>query len=236
MSIVTVLQDLLSVTETNENVKRINLTLHVPDILRKLHSPQLPEALQTLGSTLAECEAAIDSESTYQRKFHHHDLKTSQWASRRQRLFYRHRELTTFCTELFEAMKQAASEFESSDLLARNNLFHGHIFYNPELDDVLIIFHAFEYPEDIFENCAVKALEIEPATPTFKSTHEAFRWRNAIYSAKQNAVFIINAQTWGSGHKALFPFSDFTLDESLCGVHICDVNYFPQEGVAPFIA
>ncbi|MNC44697.1 hypothetical protein D3C75_936140 [compost metagenome] len=169
-------------------------------------------------------------------------LKTSNWASNagvfsgKFRLL--HSELAKHITFLFHAIEEAYHttwDF-NAPVLCRNNLFHGHVIHNPVLNDILIVFHAFEYPDNL--DLVIKsnqAQEIEPGVPAFKKEALAFKWRNAIYSVNKNRIYLPDASRTLNDPPLIDRFSGaWTLDEKKCGQLLFDVNYFPSESVPLF--
>ncbi|MFY9993449.1 MAG: hypothetical protein WAK61_00440 [Leclercia sp.] len=239
MSDIKKLEDLLSI-ETSENNNRvivINVGYACPFGLKKF--------LTKDSDIIAPDDFNPDICSSYKDKdqFKTKDyLKTSNWASnagvfsRKFRLL--HSELAKHITFLFHAIEEAYHttwDF-NAPVLCRNNLFHGHVIHNPVLNDILIVFHAFEYPDNL--DLVIKsnqAQEIEPGVPAFKKEALAFKWRNAIYSVNKNRIYLPDASRTLNDPPLIDRFSGaWTLDEKKCGQGLFDVNYFPRESVPLF--
>jgi hypothetical protein len=118
----------------------------------------------------------------------------------------------------------------------RADLFHGHVNYWN--GDVVIVFHAKEYPSNLIDTqfASANALLDEPGTQ-FQTTHADFRYRNALYSFNRNAIDVIDLQTINaaSPYHALLT-ANITLDQTQVGQFIAGINYLPREGVGIILA
>ncbi|WNG13566.1 hypothetical protein [Cystobacter fuscus] len=153
--------------------------------------------------------------------------------------------VTTYVETLFDtAAAHIASKSGVARVLSRNNLFHAHLVFETfgSTPDVLLVFHAFEYPSDIEATKSGFARTLEPGVPAFASSSSAFKWRNAIWSMHLNRIWLINYSNNTNPYRELLHDPDVSkahnplfLDESKLGKCIADVNTFKNEGVAPFL-
>jgi hypothetical protein len=104
--------------------------------------------------------------------------------------------------------------------------------------DVVIVFHAKEYPSNLVDTqfASANALLDEPGTQ-FLTTNADFRYRNALYSFNRNAIDVIDLQTINaaSPYHALLT-ANITLDQTQVGQFIAGINYLPREGVGIILA
>lgn len=130
----------------------------------------------------------------------------------------------SFFVALFDAVREGTrSEYNRSDL------FHGHINYWN--GDVVIIFHAKEYPDDVLDTKypSNNAEEDEPGTQ-FQRDHVNFRYRNALYSFKRNAIDFIDLQAINNNDTYYNLINQgITLDQTKLGDSVAGLNYLPKE-------
>lgn len=217
-----IIDNILCQTKSSEKIKIIKLDITAPNFLLNLTPENKKESLTPLTSE------EIDSESLYNSIFEEKKhYKTSNWASGiTTHEFYRQKESTLFFEYLFETVSG-----NTPAELSRSNLFHGHIVYNEDLNDILIVFHAFEYPSDIEDIKSNLAYHLEKKKK-FISSDKGFQWRNSFYSRNKNSLFIIE-----NSLENISPliYENITLDQSFFGKGIFDINYFPSEGIRPFL-
>lgn len=236
MCIDEILSDLFSTEITSATAKVALITNECPEGIKNLR--------QNNFSAIRLTSFTPDQTSLYKDRFTDgkNYLRTTNWASASSNqwgYYLSTGDVASHFTKIFEKIASIYNtEFEfMSMVLCRNNLFHGHVLYNEKLDDILIVFHAFEYPHDLEPQKSSKAKEVEPGIDEFDSDETAFKWRNAIYSVNKNSVYFpdISQEPYHSQLSTEFP-SSYTLDETKVGVRLFDINYFPQENLPPFSA
>lgn len=235
--------------DINEILKRLFLTKTSSDTEKIVPiTNQCPEGLKKLirkdFSEIRVKPIDPDQMSLYKERFTKiNHLRTTNWASTSSSpavYYLLNADITTHLSIIFEniaSIYNADLQFMSI-VLCRNNLFHGHVLYNKELNDILIVFHAFEYPEDLEPQKSSQAKKIESGIAEFKSFEvDAFVWRNAIYSVNKNCIYIsdINQEPYCSQLR-IGPPCYCTLDENKVGERLFDINYFPQENLPLFSA
>jgi hypothetical protein len=206
--------------------------------------------VQALGGMTANiADAALDARSTYRDKFTTKELKVSNWASAQMtesdwgaapaeggKREFTNGEVKKFFADLF---KTAAAEMHAD--FSRSDLFHCHLnYYN---DDVVLIFHAKEYPDPLEAGKANAAESLEPGSK-FGMVHEHFKSRNAVYSMKSGKLTTIKDMTDADGTLAKIDpsfddndiFDGLTLQDGKFGHPIASVNFFPAEGIEPFLS
>jgi hypothetical protein len=153
--------------------------------------------------------------------------------------------LTAYVDELFElvaALLASISGEPPHKILRRQDLFHGHWVYCADAKDVLIVFHAKEYPADIEETKANHARELEgDKYERFVSADRSFKLRCPIWSMARHTVFIPDFSALDNPYRVLLDNPDLTkrdnpllLSQTNLGACIADVNCFSNEGVAGF--
>lgn len=172
--------------------------------------------------------------------------KVENWASGGAP-FARFKELSvsTYLDSLFGwVAAHLSSKYGDKTVLSRNNLFHGHLVFETfgSSPDVLLVFHAFEYPGDLEPLKSRFAMTLEPRVLPFNASDPAYRWRNAIWSMRLNRVWFIHYADNTHPYRDLLADSDVSrsgnplfLDESKLGTRVADLNTFPSEGVRPFL-
>ena len=150
-------------------------------------------------------------------------------------------------SSLFQNLFFKIKEFFSDIDLNRLNLFHAHLVYDDRVwgGDILLIFHAFEYPIDleIKKNSIAMALDI--SLDSFLTGTPSFNSRNLIWSLRSNKIWRMDTAK-GSllNHLIRSPAYDLypkevvranTAQEGYFGKVVGDINFFPKEYHEPFI-
>lgn len=238
MSIDKILTDLLSTEMSSDSVKIARIANECPEGIKKLIQKDFSEIRMTPFDP--------DQKSSYNGRFTEgkNYLRTTNWSSSSSSDQLGCLVSTKAIANHFEVIFEKIASIYNSELkfmslvLCRNNLFHGHVRYNETLKDILIVFHAFEYPRDLEPLKSSQAKEIESGIDEYNSKAiAAFVWRNAIYSVNKNCVYIpnINQEPYCSQLKR-GPAEYCTLDETKVGTRFFDINYFPEENLPPFSA
>lgn len=153
-----------------------------------------------------------------------------------------------FFQDLFNAIVQYGRNEEI--LLVADDLFHGHVMvlHDKETNfcDIVIVFHAKEFPADLPEAGGFKNRAASPTNFNMRND-KAFNKRNFVYSLRSHTL--VNLQKNSSGkdyqkYKELIteydPSFDLmvnTLREHYFGKNLFDINYFPNlYGLAKDIA
>jgi hypothetical protein len=172
--------------------------------------------------------------------------KVENWASGGAP-FARFNELsvTTYVDSLFGwVAAHLSSKYDGELVLSRNNLFHGHLVFETfgASPDLLLVFHAFEYPGDLETAKSRFAMTLEPLVPFFNSSAPAYRWRNVLWSMRLNKLWFIHYEDNSNPYRDLLADPDVSkngnplfLDESKLGTRVADLNTFPNEGVRAFL-
>ena len=137
----------------------------------------------------------------------------------------------TWMARTFQDLTQTFPEIRL-DLL---DLFHGHLVWNEEREEALIVLHSKEYPNDLDPFHVTRALEFEPELESFRSTDQSFRRRNLIWSLKHNMMWRLDT----GEHSPFYPLIDGepgslekqanTLPETLFGRPVADINVFVRD-------
>ena len=153
--------------------------------------------------------------------------------------------LTDYMDDLFLTVAATAASLTGEPpgkILRRHDLFHGHWVFSDAAKDILIVFHAKEYPENLeqFKAGAAKALE-GANYEAFASADRRFKLRCPIWSMKQNKLFSTDFAASDNPYRELLDNTDLTnrdnpllLSQTNLGVCIADVNCFSNEGVKSF--
>ncbi len=115
------------------------------------------------------------------------------------------------------------------------DLFHGHLMYDNISDDYLIIFHAKEYPKDLFSFHVTKARALDPLIPLFETTSKHFARRNLIWSLNAQRIWQLDTLS-NTYFKEFTKSSDEstlgnTLWEDQFGMPIFDINLITYPGL-----
>ena len=154
---------------------------------------------------------------------------------------FKNQAVTTSFGSLFDAVKQEIPGAEYS----RNNFFHGHSVFD-KVDgsvDFRIVFHAYEYPGNIEATKSRLAKEVEPAVEEFTDGKKEFYQRNAIWSMRNNTIYIPNYYPYviEGEDRSNFPYGrvlkDYgcAVEQKLIGEEIIAFNVFPSERVKLFL-
>lgn len=146
--------------------------------------------------------------------------------------------LNLFFKEIFFRI---SNRFENISL-SLLDLFHGHIIIDSSsvsYDDILIIFHAKEYPKDLESYKVNFALEKYPYCKTFTTSSKGYESRNLIWSLRKNIIWRLDtskASVFSELVKS--PVYDFApelvlkanaLQENFFGETLLNINYFNDE-------
>jgi hypothetical protein len=105
------------------------------------------------------------------------------------------------------------------------DLFHGHILREPMSDNILIVFHSKEYPSDLTPYKIPLAQKLDPGIKTFRSNQLGFAKRNLIASLNERTIWRLDTTRLDFAHLRGSHTASNTLDETLLGEPICDINY-----------
>jgi hypothetical protein len=165
-------------------------------------------------------------------------LKLENWASGNAPPFYRYTSstVTGWLSQLFAEVAVAAGH-----TLSRADLFHCHLVYDATGPDLLAIFHAKEYPDDIEPGKHAQAAGVDGGVVAFDTTSPAFASRNPIWSARTGRIYVPHFRDNTNPYRTLLlepdlnvPGNPLFLDAVVLGDCIADINLFPRERVAPF--
>jgi hypothetical protein len=175
---------------------------------------------------------------------HKIDPKLKAWASGTGKAhIFKEKALSNYFKMLFKIIQSSFPKIK----LNVANLFHGHILYDDKLPggDIIIVFHAFEYPKDLEPYRFQKALEWNPKLKAFYSSDKAFLGRNLIFSLKKNKIWRVYTSKKSLFHHIVrSPAYEFYPDivspansaqPSHFGLNIGEINYFPERFKRPFI-
>jgi hypothetical protein len=132
-------------------------------------------------------------------------------------------------------------------LLQRHNFFHGHLILFPDslyragYPELFMLFHAFEYPEDLEWGKAEQSKKLLGTSYRgFRSTEGKYRWRNAIWSWTLGKVWFFNFRDNSHPYRSFLDNPDLSVPNNPCtigqdqlGVDTGNVwahlNWFPNE-------
>jgi len=166
------------------------------------------------------------------------------WASgaKSPRVF-KNEKLTIFFKDLFLKIEKSFADIG----LNRINLFHAHIVYDNRVwgSDLIIVFHAFEYPLDLEPKKNLVAMGEDISLSSFFTRSPGFKSRNLIWSLRANKIWRIDTSKSSIfNHLVRSPAFDLypeevlranTAQEIYFGKVVADINYFPKEYKKPFI-
>lgn len=230
--------------------------LAVPEALKPILTKDTTTLAAELLMSLLDVVAAdkIDKETTYDKvnpgktQNVKNELKVSSWGSGGglgtfSGKLYRFKEvaLTTYFGKLFDAVKAAVPNAKYS----RNNFFHGHSVFD-KVDgsvDSRIVFHAYEYPENLETTKSGQANEVEPSVAEFKDDKSDFYKRNVIWSMRSNTLLVPDYWDYLIVGEELsdFPYGGVVtpegcvMNQAKIGEEIIAFNFFPSEGVKLFL-
>ena len=178
------------------------------------------------------------------------------WGSSRPVAFFFKNNVESYLTHLFYKILHYSEEKGLSITLNTTDLFHAHLVFFEK--DLLLVFHAQEYPFDLNDTSfkamiatkhkkdLLKGKKFSYKTPSFKK-------RNFIWSLKKNALF--NVDTSGAFQDLIFPkgwknnfnrvypqgptfhqlaIMGNTVQDNLLGETLGSLNFFPKLGVPLF--
>ena len=250
----------ITVTEVTRDV------FEVPAVLEQaLTKTTAVDAVKVLQPTSAAAKSGeLNAKSSYKVKFVDDSLSVEKWASGRGAPFspFADEAMGPFFENAFRlAAAQVLSIVGACSSLGRRDLFHCHLVFARDqgVSDLLLLFHAREYP-DIYEKDKIKkAFSVEPNAEAFRVDHAAYKRRNSIFSVATKRLYNLNFEKT-SGHPAtpllaslVEGFDDelrddvlaeykgdeylmLRLDQDNLGTCLTDINYFPAEGIEPFAA
>lgn len=132
-------------------------------------------------------------------------------------------------------------------VLSRSDLFHGHLIYHSTLKDLIIVFHAKEYPREnpsLCSGCSMRklfdlfSLHLSPQIKTQPATDSYLR-RNFIISLRQRKLCGANTRIRGFAPLAQSQGDGSTLDSVKASDlgklgEIMNINFFASEGAPLF--
>ena len=202
--------------------------LEVKDRLKIFSGPPLPK-----NYTVADLFKILNTSQGISQNSKHQDLPSDviNWASgdsASARTF--DQAITDFFQRLFQEIINNCPEI----LLSEVDLFHGHLISTP--NDLLLVFHAKEYPYDLEFAKYKAALKINPSVKQFYSSDDAYKTRNIIWSLKQNHFYQLDTSPGSPFHDLIkSEIYDFApdlvvkanaLQQEYLGDNIADINYF----------
>jgi hypothetical protein len=234
-------------------VQVVNLPTQIPQAISKIlnctdaldAANELRNLVNAVDPTTVDAESKYSNEKQYQNNW----AKVTTWASgggilqlfrepipnsgRHYVYRFNRAENTSFFENLFRAVKN-----NSPATCGRNNLFHGHAVFDPNHNDLRIVFHAFEYPTNLSdtEEMSSRANQLEPSTQSFNTFEKSFYKRNAICSLKSECLFILDCYGLILGddvadrhYYAWIDLPGVRLDQERIGYELVTFNYFPKE-------
>jgi hypothetical protein len=226
--------------------------LAVPELIEQLPLVFPSGAIRSLyTSSVPLDQDALDRESSYPLLTGPGYKKLQNWASggapfRR----FRDRTVTRFFNTLFErVLGYVNSVLDPTDrpwVLSRNDLFHGHLSWAhfSSANDVVMVFHAQEYPADLEESKNRAASELERGVRSFRSDAAPFGRRCPIWSMRKKRLWSID---FFAPSNPLLPLlatplstlrrgrNPLVVDQDDIGECLADISYFPKEGVESFM-
>ncbi|OJH40265.1 hypothetical protein [Cystobacter ferrugineus] len=218
----------------------------VSGLLGSFTGDQLRDQLERLSDKISD--DALNNESTLAKDKGYYKL--SNWASG-GRAFRRFKEetVTDYFEELFEMVVAVSMSHQSGSppwfdgehiRLSRADLFHGHLIFDnstPSAQDVLLLFHAKEYPSDIEPNKSQFAKTLEPGNyEEFKTSSADFKYRCSIFSLRHNKLWMLRLSDNGSPYRDLIanrqltaPQNPLRLEQDFLGDCVADINFFPND-------
>lgn len=167
---------------------------------------------------------------------------------------FHNQEISQYLEKVFHHLVQKSREQGQKISINRSDLYHGHMIYDQRAKDILIIFHAKEYPMDL-EYFKAHACATSLGEAVFYSTDSSYKKRNFLFSLGENFLWNIDTSVEGPLKDLIFPpeLPDLENDPELklifergntlqnsrfesLGGPLGDLNYFPGENVAPFIS
>ncbi|MFE8596318.1 hypothetical protein [Archangium violaceum] len=226
--------------------------LDVPLIIEQLPILSPSGAIRSLLKNSAPLDKdALDKESTYALSGKPGFKKLQNWASGGAP-FHRFvdKDVTLFFDTLFEAVLDVVNSRLDGDeqpwALSRNDLFHGHLSwaYFSSLSDVVMVFHAQEYPADLESFKSKAAGELEADVKPFLADAAPFGRRCPIWSMRKKRIWSIDFFAKNNPFLPLLstPLSKagrgvnpLVVDQDNIGGCLADISYFPREKVHSFM-
>lgn len=228
----------LDVGDTDQHVSIYDSALEVPTFITDIlaETSATAAAAKMVGLSYKVSTPALNDESAFNCDASYKKLEN--WASGTKPPYFRSstRAANTWLANLFAEVARRAGH-----TLSRADLFHCHLSYDASGPDLLLIFHAREYPSDIepFKNGIATGLD--NGIVGFDTTTLDFRDRNPIYSAATNRIYVPHFVNNANPYRTLIADPDLTvaqnplfLDSTLLGDCLADISTFPREGAAPF--
>jgi hypothetical protein len=226
--------------------------LEVPKLIEQLPLMLPSGAIRSLRKNSAPLDKdALDTESTYSLSGKPGFKKLQNWASGGAPF---HRFLDKNVTLFFDTLFETVLDFVNSRLdgkeqpwkLSRNDLFHGHLswVHFSSASDVVMVFHAQEYPADLEVSKSKAAGELEADVKPFLAGAAPFGRRCPIWSMRKKRIWSIDffaknnpflpllstpLSTAGRGANPL------VVDQDNIGECLADISYFPREKVHSFM-
>lgn len=147
--------------------------------------------------------------------------------------------IENFFIGLFNAIVHYGNEQEF--LLVADDLFHGHVVLLHDqathFSDIVIVFHAKEFPADLPEAGGFKNRASSPVNFNMRDDR-AFSKRNFIYSFRSHVLVNLQKDAFGKDYQSYreliteydprFDLEVNTLREHYFGQTLFDINYFPN--------
>ena len=178
----------------------------------------------------------LNSESSHNPDKKKNYLQLANWASGASAPYVRFSKTvtTTWLTNLFTEVARTAGH-----RLDRGDLFHCHLVF--DVGDLLMVFHAKEYPSDIEPFKYGQAVGLDRSVADFETKDSVFKKRDVIYSVAHNRIYVPNFTNNGNPFRSLLYEPNLTvrgnpllLDATMFGDCIADISTFPRENVKPF--
>ena len=164
--------------------------------------------------------------------------------------FFKDNEVKAFFSNLFRQVIRLGKQEQLSLSLNTTDLFHGHlVLLNEGTPDLIIIFHAQEYPHDL----PFTQYKSREAVRTYKKTlkgkkfgHKtiSFQRRNFIWSLNQSKLFNLNTKGKSPLFPLIFPkgwYEDKELrklailgnavQDNRLGKSLGSLNFFPSQNI-----
>ncbi|QRO02060.1 hypothetical protein JRI60_25140 [Archangium violaceum] len=246
MTATSALAALKSVTSSSTHVEVVDGPKNIPAdlsaLLQKSSDSEVKSHLQSKTSPVAS--NTLSNESKLEKTPGY--FKIENWASGGAPFArFTDQATTTYIDSLFDSVaSHLSARYGNKRVLSRNNFFHGHLVLETSgsSPDLLLVFHAFEYPRDLEPTKCGFAGTLEPTVTSFRSSDAAYKWRNAIWSMRLNTIWLIHYADNTNPYRELLADPDVSkagnplvLDESKLGKCVADLNTFPKEDVRSFL-
>ena len=173
------------------------------------------------------------------------------WGSSRPYAFLFKKNVEDYFTHIFYKIFQYAKENGLSITLNSTDLFHAHLSFFE--NDLLLVFHAQEYPYDLSDTSLKSTIATKHKKDLLKGKKFSyktlsFKKRNFIWSLRKNALFnvdtslapfqdLIFPKGWKNNFNRVYPqgptfhqlaITGNTVQDNLLGVPLGSLNIFPE--------